>query len=212
MHCPRYCLGHRDQLGGQRLAALGHRVVRGGERHVKPVRVTPELLAGLEMLVPLAPLHEPHNSAQIRMTMQLNPGKQHGLSVGDEAPTGQLADLLLVDRGLRGKVETVNVAHERKTGEPDVHLDLALVFARDLALAEQRIEIDPRPGSTASLTRLRSAAGRYEAGTTRSATTRGFVQACAETPASVRGTVSRRSGAFPSCPPKQTCATPDIPD
>jgi acetate kinase len=35
--------------------------------------VTPALLDELEALVPLAPLHEPHNLAPIRMAMRLNP-------------------------------------------------------------------------------------------------------------------------------------------
>src|SRR5215472_15467019 len=63
----------RGQLGGKGISALGHRVVHGGLRHSRPARVTPELLAELEALVPLAPLHEPHNLAPIRMAMQLNP-------------------------------------------------------------------------------------------------------------------------------------------
>jgi len=63
----------REQLGGRRLAALGHRVVHGGLRHSEPALVNPELLGELEDLVPLAPLHEPHNLAPIRMAMQLNP-------------------------------------------------------------------------------------------------------------------------------------------
>jgi acetate kinase len=63
----------REQLGGRALAALGHRVVHGGMRHSRPARVTPELLAELEALVPLAPLHEPHNLAPIKMALQLNP-------------------------------------------------------------------------------------------------------------------------------------------
>jgi acetate kinase len=63
----------REQLGNRRLAALGHRVVHGGMRYSRPARVTPELLAELERLVPLAPLHEPHNLAPIRMALQLNP-------------------------------------------------------------------------------------------------------------------------------------------
>jgi acetate kinase len=63
----------RDQLGGRRLSALGHRVVHGGFRHSKPARVTPELLAELEGLVPLAPLHEADNLAPIRLAVQLNP-------------------------------------------------------------------------------------------------------------------------------------------
>jgi acetate kinase len=64
----------RERLGDRRLAALGHRVVHGGLRYSRPARVTPELLKELEALVPLAPLHEPHNLAPIRMAMTLNPG------------------------------------------------------------------------------------------------------------------------------------------
>jgi len=63
----------RERLGARRLAAVGHRVVHGGVRHSRPARVTPELLAELEALVPLAPLHEPHNLAPIRMVLTLNP-------------------------------------------------------------------------------------------------------------------------------------------
>jgi acetate kinase len=63
----------RQRLGDRRLAALGHRVVHGGLHHSRPARVTPELLAELEALVPLALLHEPHNLAPIKMAMTLNP-------------------------------------------------------------------------------------------------------------------------------------------
>jgi acetate kinase len=63
----------RERLGGRRLAALGHRVVHGGLLHSRPARVTPQLLAELEGLVPLAPLHEPYNLAPIKMAMTLNP-------------------------------------------------------------------------------------------------------------------------------------------
>ena len=63
----------RERLGARQLAALGHRVVHGGLRHSRPARVTPELLAELEALVPLAPLHEPHNLVPIRIAMTLNP-------------------------------------------------------------------------------------------------------------------------------------------
>jgi acetate kinase len=63
----------RERLGARRLAALGHRVVQGGMHHSRPARVTPELLGELEALVPLAPLHEPHNLAPIRMALSLDP-------------------------------------------------------------------------------------------------------------------------------------------
>jgi acetate kinase len=64
----------RERLGDRRLAAVGHRVVHGGLRYSRPARVTPELLAELEALVPLAPLHEPYNLAPIKLAMTLNPG------------------------------------------------------------------------------------------------------------------------------------------
>ena len=54
------------QLAGSRLAAVGHRVVHGGTKYNKPVRVDETVLAELERLTPLAPLHEPHNIAAIR--------------------------------------------------------------------------------------------------------------------------------------------------
>jgi acetate kinase len=63
----------RERLGGRRLDALGHRVVHGGRRRARPERVTPALVAELEALIPLAPLHEPHNLAPIRAAMALDP-------------------------------------------------------------------------------------------------------------------------------------------
>jgi acetate kinase len=54
------------QLGTGMISAVGHRVVHGGTRHQVPVRVDTALLADLETLVPLAPLHQPHNLAPIR--------------------------------------------------------------------------------------------------------------------------------------------------
>src|SRR6202011_4809840 len=63
----------REQLGDRRLAALGHRVVRGGLHYSRPAAATPEVIAEVEALVPLAPLHEPHNLAPIKMAMRLNP-------------------------------------------------------------------------------------------------------------------------------------------
>ncbi|WP_439552176.1 acetate/propionate family kinase [Falsiroseomonas sp.] len=55
------------------LQAIGHRVVHGGAHHARPERVTPALLAELAALVPLAPLHEPHNLAPIHAIAALDP-------------------------------------------------------------------------------------------------------------------------------------------
>lgn len=48
------------------IVAVGHRVVHGGRDLGKPMRVSPALLDELDRLVPLAPLHQPHNLAPIR--------------------------------------------------------------------------------------------------------------------------------------------------
>lgn len=51
--------------GEAELAAIGHRVVHGGTRYDRPVRLDAETIAALEALVPLAPLHQPHALAAI---------------------------------------------------------------------------------------------------------------------------------------------------
>jgi acetate kinase len=48
------------------LAAAGHRVVHGGTDFAAPVRLDDATLAALEALIPLAPLHQPHNLSAIR--------------------------------------------------------------------------------------------------------------------------------------------------
>jgi acetate kinase len=56
----------REFLGGTALQGVGHRVVHGGVDYAAPVRIDPGVLARLEALCPLAPLHQPHNLAGIR--------------------------------------------------------------------------------------------------------------------------------------------------
>lgn len=60
-------------LGADELIAVGHRVVHGGPDHYRPERVTAALLASLDRLTPLAPLHEPHNVAPIRAIAAARP-------------------------------------------------------------------------------------------------------------------------------------------
>ncbi len=54
-----------DELAAQGLldgvAAVGHRIVHGGALFTEPVRLNASVLDKLETLVPLAPLHQPHN-------------------------------------------------------------------------------------------------------------------------------------------------------
>lgn len=49
------------------LRAVGHRVVHGGVKFSAPVRVDDQVMDALERLAPLAPLHQPHNLAAIRV-------------------------------------------------------------------------------------------------------------------------------------------------
>ena len=56
----------RELLAGRPVLAFGHRVVHGGTEFAAPVRVDASVMAALEKLVPLAPLHQPHNLAPIK--------------------------------------------------------------------------------------------------------------------------------------------------
>ncbi|UXH78502.1 acetate/propionate family kinase [Roseateles amylovorans] len=56
------------------LLGIGHRVVHGGAQLDRPVRVDDEVMAQLEALVPLAPLHQPHNLTPIRRAFEALPG------------------------------------------------------------------------------------------------------------------------------------------
>ena len=63
----------RDRMGGRTVSALGHRVVHGGPQHARPERVTAALLERLTAFEPLAPLHQPHNLAPIRVVLERMP-------------------------------------------------------------------------------------------------------------------------------------------
>jgi acetate kinase len=56
------------------LAAIGHRVVHGGQAFSAPVLVDDHVVQALEKLVPLAPLHQPHNLEPIRIVRRRLPG------------------------------------------------------------------------------------------------------------------------------------------
>ncbi len=58
---------------GLELRAVGHRVVHGGLAFTAPVRLDREVLAALEKYVPLAPLHQPHNLAPVRLLLERRP-------------------------------------------------------------------------------------------------------------------------------------------
>jgi acetate kinase len=54
---------HKQKV--ERLAASGHRIVHGGPKFIKPQLIDPKLKAGLQELIPFAPLHLPSQVAMI---------------------------------------------------------------------------------------------------------------------------------------------------
>ncbi|MFI1758995.1 acetate kinase [Streptomyces sp. NPDC020571] len=65
----------KDGLGldSPELAAIGHRVVHGGLKFTEPTVVDDAVLAEIERLVPVAPLHNPANLTGIRTAQALRP-------------------------------------------------------------------------------------------------------------------------------------------
>ena len=66
-----------EQLAGQTIDAVGHRVVHGGESFVESVRIDTHVLAQIEQLTELAPLHNPVSVIGIR---------EAGRLLGDQVP------------------------------------------------------------------------------------------------------------------------------
>jgi acetate kinase len=55
------------------VGAVGHRVVHGGTRFTAPVRIDAATTQALRDLIPLAPLHQPHNVAAIEAVASARP-------------------------------------------------------------------------------------------------------------------------------------------
>jgi acetate kinase len=55
------------------VAAVGHRIVHGGPNYAEPVLIDDATLAKLKALVPLAPLHQPHNIAGVEAAIKAFP-------------------------------------------------------------------------------------------------------------------------------------------
>jgi len=62
-----------DHFADQQLIAAGHRVVHGGSLYTEPVLIDASVVAELRRLIPLAPLHQPHNLAAIEALARLHP-------------------------------------------------------------------------------------------------------------------------------------------
>lgn len=66
----RWIEGHSS---GLRVIGAGHRIVHGGPDFAAPLRLTPAILRRLAKLNPLAPLHQPHNLAPVRVLAHHHP-------------------------------------------------------------------------------------------------------------------------------------------
>lgn len=62
-----------DHLGDATLTCAGHRVVHGGAKYSAPALITDAVIEDLKGLIPLAPLHQPHNLTPIEAVHQLHP-------------------------------------------------------------------------------------------------------------------------------------------
>lgn len=70
-------LGAFGPLSDIAISAVGHRVVHGGELFSQPALVTEALLATVESLVPLAPLHNPANIEGMKVALKAFPEVPH---------------------------------------------------------------------------------------------------------------------------------------
>jgi acetate kinase len=95
----------RAQFGGARVLGVGHRVVHGGPNYAVPVVVTPEILAALHQLSPLAPLHQPHNLAAIEAIAERLPGVPQVACFDTSFHRGQpaVAEVVPLPRDIRGQ-------------------------------------------------------------------------------------------------------------
>ncbi len=93
----------RATYGGARVLGVGHRVVHGGARFAGPTVVTPEVLSELRKLIPLAPLHQPHNLAAIDAVSEQLPGVPQVACFDTSFHRGQpeVAELVPLPREIR---------------------------------------------------------------------------------------------------------------
>lgn len=63
----------RGKYGQAKVLGVGHRVVHGGAQFTEPTIVNKQVLADLQKLIPLAPLHQPYNLAAIEAVFERMP-------------------------------------------------------------------------------------------------------------------------------------------
>lgn len=58
----------------KRIAAIGHRIVSGGETYSESILIDDDVIAGIEKCIPLAPLHNPANLLGVRAAQNIFTG------------------------------------------------------------------------------------------------------------------------------------------
>lgn len=103
-------VGLTEELGLTKdIVAVGHRIVHGGEKFTKTVRINEEVTAEIEKLADLAPLHNPAGAIGIRAAIEAFPAlPQFAVfdtafhqSMPKRAYTGAIANELYTDFGIR---------------------------------------------------------------------------------------------------------------
>ncbi|EHJ9986961.1 TPA: acetate/propionate family kinase [Vibrio parahaemolyticus] len=103
-------VGLTEELGlAQDIVAVGHRIVHGGEKFTKTVRITEEVTQEIEKLADLAPLHNPAGAIGIRAAVDAFPSlPQFAVfdtafhqTMPQRAFTGAIAKELYTDFGIR---------------------------------------------------------------------------------------------------------------
>jgi acetate kinase len=93
----------RERYSGARVRGIGHRVVHGGPKFTAPIIITPDVLAELRTLIPLAPLHQPYNIAVIEAVAEALPGVPQVACFDTSFHRGQseLAELVPLPKRIR---------------------------------------------------------------------------------------------------------------
>ncbi|EGU9027120.1 acetate/propionate family kinase [Vibrio parahaemolyticus] len=103
-------VGLTEELGlAQDIVAVGHRIVHGGEKFTKTVRINEEVTQEIEKLADLAPLHNPAGAIGIRAAVEAFPSlPQFAVfdtafhqTMPQRAFTGAIAKELYTDFGIR---------------------------------------------------------------------------------------------------------------
>jgi acetate kinase len=94
----------RSTYAGARVLGIGHRVVHGGAAFDGPTIVTWQVLDQLRKLIPLAPLHQPHNLAAIDAAAERLPGVPQVACFDTSFHRGRapVAELVPLPRQIRG--------------------------------------------------------------------------------------------------------------